>query len=516
MSPSSSSSSSAVLCDDRGAMELNLEDGEEQDTLDDIAGNNNTSNNNNNDVADDGDSMSDSSFNGYDALAKLSEEDWDDLHDIEAIARHNEEQWRKGKSFYNRKDWGGYKELLVETSNFYVRFRMSKEHFDYLVDNIRACITVDYMKSLNSTQGNIPLSAEVVAGIGLQALGQGHNKAALADIFGFSDSTVVHAQKMFVDAIDFNDTCRELKVSLPNPNNLDELHELATKWQEVSTAFGLLNGFLGAIDGWLPRTKRPSGVDNPADYFSGHYQCYGLNVQAICDPDLLFLFFEIAAPGKVNNVRAFSRCADLLQWLENLPHEYFLGGDNAYPLSRRVLIPFSGGEVHNETNRTYNFYLSQLRIRIEMAFGLLTQKWAVLADTMKFSNKINGQIISVCMKLHNFCIRMKRKDEEDDSKGSRAKPRMRVGTCNLADLGVDPDNIDADGNIVNIPSDHFSTVIEVEDIEEDLRVHESVVSTFSTLNSDTTRRQAIVENLASRGLERPAANKIRNKQQANE
>jgi hypothetical protein len=78
---------------------------------------------------------------------------------------------------------------------------MSKEHFDYLVDNIRECITVDYMKSLNSTQGNIPLSAEVVAGIGLQALGQGHNKAALADIFGFSDSTVVRAQKMFVDAI---------------------------------------------------------------------------------------------------------------------------------------------------------------------------------------------------------------------------------------------------------------------------------------------------------------------------
>ena len=98
----------------------------------------------------------------------------------------------------------------------------------------------------------------------------------------------------------------------------DELQKLAAKWQEVSTAFGLLNGFLGAIDGWLPRTKRPSGVDNPADYYFGHYQCYGLNVQATCIPDLLFLFFKIAAPGKVNDVRAFSRCADLLQWLENL------------------------------------------------------------------------------------------------------------------------------------------------------------------------------------------------------
>lgn len=64
--------------------------------------------------------MSDSSFNGCDAPAKLSEEGWDDLHDIQAIARHNKEQWRKGKSFYERKDWGGYKELLIETSNFYV------------------------------------------------------------------------------------------------------------------------------------------------------------------------------------------------------------------------------------------------------------------------------------------------------------------------------------------------------------------------------------------------------------
>lgn len=83
--------------------------------------------------------------------------------------------------------------------------------------------------------------------------------------------------------------------------------------------------------------------------------------------------------------------------------------------------------------------------------------------------------------------------------------QMRVGTCNRADLGVDPDNVDDDGNIVNNPSNHFSTVTKAKDIEEDLRVHTLVVSTVSTLNSDTTQRQAIVENLASRGLEQPTA-----------
>ena len=345
----------------------------------------------------------------------------------------------------------------------------------------------------------------------------------------FSDATIARTRKMFIDAVNFNSTCRELRVCLPDTSNIDELHELAGKWQEVSTTFGLLNGFLGAMDGWLPRTKRPSGVDNPADYFSGHYQCYGLNVQAMCDPDLIIQFFEIAGPGKVNDVRAFSRCADLLQWLEDLPMQYFIGGDNAYPLSQRVLIPFSGGEVHDETNRTYNFYLSQLRIRIEMAFGLLTQKWLAVADTMKYSNEMNAQLIAVCLKLHNFCIQMKQKDnvidgDDDDKTQQTAEQRTRLvarglaggGNCSLLDMGVDPNNVDSDGSIICPPSGHFSTAVTIEDLEEDMGIHNSVAAlSFSTLVSDSTRRQTIVQNLASRGLERLAANKIRNKQQAN-
>jgi hypothetical protein len=78
--------------------------------------------------------------------------------------------------------------------------------------------------------------------------------------------------------------------------------------------------------------------------FSGHYQCYGLNIQAMCDPDLIFLFWGVAAPGKVNDVRAFLRCDVLIEWLQKLPPEFFIGGDNPYSLSRGILIPFSGAE----------------------------------------------------------------------------------------------------------------------------------------------------------------------------
>ncbi len=64
----------------------------------------------------------------------------------------------------------------------------------------------------------------------------------------------------------------------------------------------------------------------------------------MCDPNLIFLFLGIATAGKVNNVRAFNKCNQLLKWLEALPLEYYIAGDNAHTLSQKVLISISGAE----------------------------------------------------------------------------------------------------------------------------------------------------------------------------
>jgi len=55
----------------------------------------------------------------------------------------------------------------------------------------------------------------------------------------------------------------------------------------------------------------------------------------------------------------------LRKWLGALSPDYFIAGDNAYPLLSTVLIPFNGANVRDEINDAYNFYLSQLRIRID-------------------------------------------------------------------------------------------------------------------------------------------------------
>jgi hypothetical protein len=55
-------------------------------------------------------------------------------------------------------------------------------------------------------------------------------------------------------------------------------------------------------------------------------------------------------------------------------------------------------------NDSYNFYLSQLRIRIEMAFGLLCGKWAILQRPLQVNLKNAGRLLMCCARLHNFVI----------------------------------------------------------------------------------------------------------------
>lgn len=97
--------------------------------------------------------------------------------------------------------------------------------------------------------------------------------------------------------------------------------------------------------------------------------------------------------------------------LENTP--YFLVGDNAYRLSDQLLIPYSGNNL-TECERTYNYYLSQLRIRIEMVFGQMTTKWRIFWRCLENGTRRNSQIMRVAAMLHNYVIDETNPSESDD------------------------------------------------------------------------------------------------------
>lgn len=441
----------------------------------------------------DGDEISES-FDPYSVLNDMSDEDLEDLEEIKLIMSQKTQE-RRFKWYYERKNWHNYTEGLIYTNEFENRYRMEVDEFDHLMEGLRDAITVNYTRSYASTQGNDPMYPEVIMACGLRYLGLGDGVAALSDIHGYSKPSVKRAINLFLDAVDYNEDIPELQIALPDPNDEDAIHGLATRWSDLSTKDGLFNYHVAALDGWLPRTEMPSDVDNKGDYFSGHYQCFGLNVQAMCGPDLLFLYLCIAAPGKTNDIRAFEWCEGLKSWLDSLPDEYFISADNAYSLSRRILIPFSGAEASIDHNRTYNYYLSQLRIRIEMTFGLLTTKWRRLRMTLNCTSEKNAKIIRVCAKLHNYCIRMKQ------TRGETYAERFHTDRPEPSRFGIAPLN---DGG--NRRSDWGFLETERDGEGETERSGEG----YSSLSPDTTRRAAIVADIKGRTLRRPSSNVRRN------
>jgi hypothetical protein len=109
---------------------------------------------------------------------------------------------------------------------------------------------------------------------------------------------------------------------------------------------------------------------NVGSYFSGHYQSYGVNVQATCDCNSHFTSISVLCPGGTGDSKAYAASC-LHSYVSNLPFGFYLVADNAYTLSDMLLIPYSGQDRVDSSKDAFNFYLSQLRIRIEQAFGLL-------------------------------------------------------------------------------------------------------------------------------------------------
>ena len=167
--------------------------------------------------------------------------------------------------------------------------------------------------------------------------------------------------------------------------------KLADEWSELSGAFRIFYGVIAAIDGWLAFTDKPFDQDCPFGLFLGRYQRFGLNVQAMCDSHLQFIYMAVVAPGRTNDAQAFRKLKLLNKWLDELKREFFVVGDNAHPLKDSLQIPFSGSEKQSDNFKcAFCFWLSQLHIRIEMAFGLLTTKWRIFRTNLSFATNRNS------------------------------------------------------------------------------------------------------------------------------
>lgn len=304
-------------------------------------------------------------------------------------------------------------DLYVEYGSLFARaYRMSWDTFQKLFNLIKDGILA-HIQSENGVQNpqpapfycNGPVELDVRMAVALRWFAGG----SYLDIIishGVSKSIVYDSIWAVVEAVN---KCKELDLKFPSTP--DECEAIASEFVQRSMA-GFSN-CVGCIDGlliWIEKPRHTECEDKGVD--SGKFYCgrkgkYGMNLQAVCDARRRFLDISIEHPASASDYLAFVTSA-LSQRLTCeatcLPQGYCLYGDSAYVNESFMAVPI--GNACSGAKDDYNYFHSQVRINIECAFGILTNRWRVLKSPLNNRisiNRVNALVACLC-RLHNFCI----------------------------------------------------------------------------------------------------------------
>ncbi|CAM9456867.1 unnamed protein product [Phaeothamnion confervicola] len=313
---------------------------------------------------------------------------------------------------YLRLDWERHVNLGYDCNWFKRFYRMSYSTFEDLVKLLEPALWRD-ANALSEHRAAPTIPVRMLVAMTLRFLG-GASYLDVFTHFSVSQAAFYNALHRVVAAIN---ECDDLK--LPGlPCTPEACAKTAARFAKCSE-HGVFQHCIGAVDGLIVKIKCPSRkyTLNAIRFFSGHKNTMGMNLQAVCDASLRLLTVSMSCPGSTNDARAWTKTRAIRQ-LASVPPPYHLNGDAAYPSSDQLLVPYPG--AHLDPHRdAFNFYQSQVRIRIEQAFGLLVGRWGVLWKPMGCSLPTVIGAVGAVVRLHNFCINsrdcnIKHSEEDDD------------------------------------------------------------------------------------------------------
>ena len=311
-----------------------------------------------------------------------------------AIEEKDNTTTRQRSQFQQRILWEAFVENNKDRPSFRRHLRMTYDSFCTLLERIRFHLkTIDEEKAA-SRGGVIIHELYLYAAIRFLA---GASYTDICFFCGISKSAFYCILWRTIHAIN-------LAIPVNFPTSSEDCAALAADFEKKSYN-GVISNCVGALDGYLLQIETPhkKHARNVRSYFSGHYQRYGVNIQACCDAHCRFTFLGIGGPGVTKDRTAIRDCG-LYDFVENLPQGYVCISDCAYQATEKLIPIFGGDLALKKENDNFNFFASQLRIRIEMAFGLMTRKWGILHRPLSIRLPSIKHLICCIARLHNFCI----------------------------------------------------------------------------------------------------------------
>jgi hypothetical protein len=316
----------------------------------------------------------------------------------------NQHDERNPSIIEQRLVWSNFVDKYGARPDFERSIRMKLSSFQLLLSYICQELLVDEAKA--SARGT-PIIPELCLFCTIRYLSGG----SYLDIRFLTGISVPSVYRVIWKTMMAIVNCPQLQIKFPS--TAEELKQSALGFESVSTN-GCITNCVTVIDGYHLAIQTPPKKEakNVQSFFSGHYQSYGINIQAACDHNCHFHFIGVGGPGVMCDRDAINE-SGLGELINNFPGMYCAIGDCAYVATEHLVPIFGGAQALIARNDNFNFFASQLRIRIEMAFGLMVKKWGILQRPLTHSLKNIKYIICTIGILHNFCIneRLKGKDE---------------------------------------------------------------------------------------------------------
>ena len=231
----------------------------------------------------------------------------------------------------------------------------------------------------------------------------------------------------------------------------EQQRKIAAGFQAKSGAD--FNNVVGAIDGLVICTRMPNLAESIAmNIGQTNFRChrkdkYGLNLQAICDHNLKFTWVDMKWPAATSDYMAWVT-SSLYRALENnavtktIIDGFVIVGDCAYVKKMFMATPLRG--MQGGSADAYNFYLSQLRITIERAFGVFVHRWAILRAPLLCPIAKVPPLVESLIRLHNFCIDMRESSNYDVMSRNRTNISYNTGHSMINLVGVDASVVEFD------------------------------------------------------------------------
>lgn len=171
---------------------------------------------------------------------------------------------------------------------------------------------------------------------------------------------------------------------------------------------------MGSIDGKHIAIKPPP---NSGSLYFNYKHFFSVILLALVDANYKFLYVSVGAVGRSGDAGVFAN-STLHQALEtnslNLPDgeliegtdtmcKFHFIGDDAFPLSERMMKPFSHRQLEKE-KQIFNYRLSRARRVVENAFGIFANRFRVFLTTIGLSpEKVEIIVLAACC-LHNYLV----------------------------------------------------------------------------------------------------------------